>query len=72
MGRGGRLVPPLALVWTKLNVYTARPTTVSQAKVFNRRVRRIVVNGNRTGGETDPDANSTWSLEYTITLTRRR
>lgn len=64
--------PPLAFVWTKLNVYTARPTAIPQAKVFNRRVRRIVVNGNRTGGETDPDANSTWSLEYTITLTRRR
>jgi len=64
--------PPLALVWTKLNVYTARPTAVSQAKIFNRRVRRIVANGKRTGGETNPDASSNWSLEYTITLTRRR
>lgn len=67
-----RWCPPLALVWTELNVYTARPTAVSQAKIFNRRVRRIVVNGKRTGGETGSDASSTWSLQYTITLTRRR
>lgn len=60
--------PPLALPWTKLDVYTARPTPISQAKVFNKRVRRIAVNGKRT----DPDAGSTWSLEYKITLTRRR
>lgn len=64
--------PPLALPWTKLDVYTARPTAISQAKVFNKRVRRIVVNGKRTGRETDPDAGSTWSLEYKIMLTRRR
>lgn len=64
--------PPLALSWTKLNVYTARPTAVSLATVFNKRVRRIVVNGKRTGRETSSAAGSTWSLEYKITLTRRR
>jgi hypothetical protein len=63
--------PPLALVWTKLDVYTARPTAVSLAEIFNRRARRIVVNGRRTGGETTPVASSTWSLQYKITLTRR-
>jgi hypothetical protein len=67
-----RSCPPLALVWTKLDVYTARPTAISLAKVFNKRVRRIVVNGKRTGHATDSLSSSTWSLEYKITLTRRR
>ena len=66
-----RWCPPLAQVWTELNVYTARPTAVSQAKIFKKGVRQIVVHGKRAGGETNPDASSNWSLEYTITLTRR-
>lgn len=64
--------PPLALVWTSLNVYTAKPTAVSLAKIFNKRVRRIVVSGKRTGANKDAISSSTWSLEYKITLTRRR
>jgi hypothetical protein len=66
-----RWCPPLALVWTTLNVYTARPTAVSQAKIFKKGVRRMVVNGKRAGGEANPAASSTWSLQYKITLTRR-
>jgi hypothetical protein len=67
-----RWCPPLAVVWTTLNVYTARPTPVSQAKIFNKGAHRIVVNGKRAGGETNLTASSTWALEYTITLTRGR
>jgi hypothetical protein len=64
--------PPLALTWGKLSVDTARPTAISQPKIFNKRVRRIVVNGHRTGqGPPDPKSSSTWTLEYTVVLTRR-
>jgi hypothetical protein len=67
-----RSCPPLALPWTKLNVNTAPPAAgISLAKVFNKRVRRIVLNGKNVGRETDPDAGSTWSLEYKIVLARR-
>jgi hypothetical protein len=64
--------PPLALTWGKLSVNTAPPTAISQPNVFNKRVRRIVVNGHRTGhGPSDATSNSTWTLEYTVVLTRR-
>ena len=69
--------PALALPWTKLTVYSAPPTPISLAKIFDKRVRRIVAHGKRTGHETDTAAtdaasSSTWTLQYTVTLTRLR
>jgi hypothetical protein len=67
-----RTCPALAAVWTSLTVYSAPPTPISPAKVFNKRVSRIVANGTRTGhGPPDSDASSTWTLRYKVTLTRR-
>jgi hypothetical protein len=64
--------PPLALTWGKLNFETAPPTAISQPKVFNKHVHRIVLNGHRTGhGPPDPNSGSRWTLDYTIILTRR-
>jgi hypothetical protein len=67
-----RTCPALAPVWTSLTVYSAPPTPISVAKVFNKRVSRIVADGIRTGhGPPDPHASATWTLRYKVTLTRR-
>jgi hypothetical protein len=70
-GRVDRWCPGLATVWSQLTVYSAPPTPISMARIFNKRVRRIVVNGTRTGHAMDPDSSSSWTLDYKITLTRR-
>lgn len=66
--------PSLALPWTKLTVYSAPPTPISLAKIFDKRVRRIVEIGKRTGHEVDAadGLGSAWTLQYSVTLTRRR
>ena len=60
--------------WGKLR---PRPTKVSRAKLFDRRVRRIVVNGHytvkepRSGGRRY-SSESAYTLRYKITMKRRR
>lgn len=64
--------PGLAQGWTTLTVYSAPPTPISLARIFNKRVSRFVANGTRTGHAMDVDSSSAWTLHYKITLTRRR
>jgi hypothetical protein len=69
--------PALAQVWTKLTVYSAPPTPISLAKIFDKGARRVVAHGKRTGHATDTAAtdaasSSSWTLRYTVTLTRLR
>jgi hypothetical protein len=68
-----RSCPGLALPWTKLTVYSAPPTPISLAQIFDKRAGRIVETGKRAGHEADAadGSGSTWTLRYSVTLTRR-